>query len=71
MSTFMSGADAVIAQERLHIYHPEVQKQLSHTYASPAYVPYSSHALARSRIVPEFPSPLRLLLPLYMAQKGI
>ena len=68
----MSGADTVCVQERLHIFHPEVQRrQLRHSYPSSAYVLHSSHALARGCLVLEFPSPLRLLLPLYLLKKFI
>ena len=71
MGTFMSGADTVDAQERLHTSHPEVQnRQLTYTHTPSAYFPYSPYALACGCLVPEFPSPLRLLLRLYMAQKA-
>ena len=60
----MSGADTVCVQERLHIFHLEVQRrQLRHSYPSSAYVLHSSHALARGCLVQEFPSPLRVILP--------
>jgi hypothetical protein len=72
MGIFMSSADGTDTQERLHMFHPEVQKcQLDRTHAPSAYIPYSSHALARGRFVPEFPGPLRLILRLHMAQKSI